>query len=96
MRAIDRRRMLAVSASAVALGAHAAAAAEEKKKVELKGNLKQSVVFWCFNVAGEKWDVNKTYYDRYFGPQAARPRGDARGTRPCRACPATDRRRRAR
>lgn len=25
-----------------------------------KGRIKQSVVFWCFNVAGDKWDIEKT------------------------------------
>src|SRR4051812_6183397 len=59
MRAIDRRRMLTASASAVALAARAAVA-DEKQKGELRGNLKQSVVFWCFNVAGEKWGVDRT------------------------------------
>jgi hypothetical protein len=56
MRAIDRRRMLTVSAS-LPLAASASFAQEKTKP---KGNLKQSIVFWCFNVAGEKWDVNKT------------------------------------
>jgi sugar phosphate isomerase/epimerase len=31
--------------------------AEEKR---LRGNIKHSVVFWCFNIAGEKWDIDKT------------------------------------
>ena len=26
----------------------------------MKGNIKHSVVFWCFNIAGEKWDIDKT------------------------------------
>ena len=59
MRAMDRRRMLAASASALGLAA-TAAPADEKKEARLKGNVKHSVVFWCFNAAGEKWDVNKT------------------------------------
>jgi len=25
-----------------------------------KGNIKHSIVFWCFNVAGDKWDAEKT------------------------------------
>jgi hydroxypyruvate isomerase len=29
-------------------------------KAVTKGRIKQSVVFWCFNAAGEKWDVAKT------------------------------------
>lgn len=28
--------------------------------LQLKGNIKHSVVFWCFNVAGEMWDMEKT------------------------------------
>ena len=31
--------------------------AEAKK---LRGNIKHSVVFWCFNISGEKWDIDKT------------------------------------
>jgi hypothetical protein len=31
--------------------------AEENK---LKGNIKHSVVFWCFNIAGERWDIDRT------------------------------------
>lgn len=26
----------------------------------LKGHINHSVVFWCFNIAGEKWDIDKT------------------------------------
>jgi sugar phosphate isomerase/epimerase len=26
----------------------------------LKGNIKHSVVFWCFNVAGEEWSIDQT------------------------------------
>jgi sugar phosphate isomerase/epimerase len=26
----------------------------------MNGNIKHSVVFWCFNVGGEKWDIDKT------------------------------------
>ncbi len=25
-----------------------------------KGRIRQSIVFWCFNIAGEKWDMEKT------------------------------------
>ena len=34
-------------------GSHAA------DKKALKGNINHSVVFWCFNVAGDKWDIEK-------------------------------------
>lgn len=30
----------------------------EEKSVK-NGRIKQSVVFWCFNIAGEKWDIEK-------------------------------------
>lgn len=26
----------------------------------LRGNIQHSVVFWCFNIAGEKWDIDQT------------------------------------
>jgi sugar phosphate isomerase/epimerase len=29
-------------------------------KVVTNGRIKQSIVFWCFNTAGEKWDVART------------------------------------
>ena len=25
----------------------------------MKGRIKQSIVYWCFNVAGDKWDIEK-------------------------------------
>ena len=28
--------------------------------LKLKGNIKHSIVFWCFNIAGEFWDFEKT------------------------------------
>ena len=37
--------------------ADAPAAAPQKV---VNGRIKQSVVFWCFNVAGDKWDAEKT------------------------------------
>ncbi|QDU37536.1 Hydroxypyruvate isomerase [Maioricimonas rarisocia] len=42
-----------------ALGAapHAALAAEP---AAVKGNIRQSIVFWCFNAAGDQWDIEKT------------------------------------
>jgi sugar phosphate isomerase/epimerase len=26
----------------------------------MKGNIRHSVVFWCFNIAGDMWDIDKT------------------------------------
>ena len=46
------------AASLTTLGTDTMFAAEEKTIVN--GRIKQSIVFWCFNVAGEKWDMEKT------------------------------------
>jgi sugar phosphate isomerase/epimerase len=32
----------------------------DEGKVIRNGHIKQSVVYWCFNTAGDKWDVEKT------------------------------------
>lgn len=57
---VNRRQLLR---SAAALGTTAAlvphAAAQEGKAV-VNGRIKQSVAFWCFNAAGDKWDIEKT------------------------------------
>ncbi len=59
----SRRKVLA---TAIAAGAASAlhpitrtTAAEKEKTVVTKGNIKQSIVFWCFNVSGDKWDIEK-------------------------------------
>jgi sugar phosphate isomerase/epimerase len=54
---LSRRSLLQGAVAATALAA-VPALAEEKKNV--KGRIKQSIVFWCFNSAGEKWDIDKT------------------------------------
>jgi hydroxypyruvate isomerase len=51
----SRREALAAGA---ALAGGACLLADDKPA--LKGNINHSVVFWCFNVAGEKWDLDKT------------------------------------
>jgi hydroxypyruvate isomerase len=30
------------------------------QEVSMKGNIRHSVVFWCFNIAGDMWDIDKT------------------------------------
>ncbi len=57
----NRRQLLGTAAAAsVALaGASSMSLAAEPGKIT-RGNLKQSIVFWCFNSAGEKWDVEQT------------------------------------
>ncbi len=37
-----------------------AAAAVVQQPAKLRGNVNHSVCFWCFNTAGEKWDLNTT------------------------------------
>src|SRR5207244_1975884 len=57
---LTRRHLLqgAVAASALA-GLPQLAGADDEKAVT-RGAVKQSIVFWCFNTAGDKWDVEKT------------------------------------
>lgn len=61
---LSRRTVLGslVSAGAVAAWARGetALAEEAPGKASSKGRIKQSIVFWCFNVAGDKWDIEKT------------------------------------
>ncbi len=66
-KALSRRaaigRSLAAAGAAggiLATGARAGEAAGSGKRGVTRGNINQSVVFWCFNVAGDKWDIEKT------------------------------------
>ncbi len=55
----DRRSLMKVAAGGVALTALGASSpAGGGRNVESKIN--QSIVFWCFNAAGDQWDVEKT------------------------------------
>lgn len=59
---IQRRDVLL---GAVALGAASVAlprshAGAKVEKMAGKGRIKQSVAFWCFNAAGDKWSLEKT------------------------------------
>ena len=58
----SRRGMLcgAVAAGAAATVPSLAVATAAEADGKRKGNIKHSIVFWCFNVAGEKWDAEKT------------------------------------
>jgi sugar phosphate isomerase/epimerase len=63
--AIDRRHFLGratavagVAAAAGSTGIAPGLAAEESATTN--GRIKQSIVFWCFNVAGDKWDTERT------------------------------------
>lgn len=56
---LTRRRLLqSAMAAGTSLAVPLAAAADNKAVVS--GRIKQSVVFWCFNSAGEKWDITRT------------------------------------
>lgn len=61
---ISRRDLLqaTVAAGAAAtltsLGTQTMLAAEEKAVVN--GRIQQSIVFWCFNVGGQQWDIERT------------------------------------
>ena len=60
-RRLDRRTALKTAAAtgAVALATPAAFVAPAVGAGPLKGRIKQSLVYWCFNIAGEKWDLEK-------------------------------------
>src|SRR5262249_2538521 len=60
----NRRQLLgafcaagAASSLATLTTPHADAA---QVRAVVNGRIKQSIVFWCFNTAGEKWDVERT------------------------------------
>jgi hydroxypyruvate isomerase len=60
---LSRRRLLrgAVAAGAAAtLTPLALSARDEAGPAVVNGRIKQAIVFWCFNTAGEKWDVETT------------------------------------
>jgi hydroxypyruvate isomerase len=56
---LTRRHLLQGAVAAGALAALPPLAAAADKAVR-RGAVKQSIVFWCFNTAGDKWDVEKT------------------------------------
>jgi len=57
----SRRHLLSLAAAGAAgmtqIPKVATAAAAQSPAVK-NGRIKQSIVFWCFNVAGEKWDLD--------------------------------------
>ncbi|MBC7966046.1 MAG: hydroxypyruvate isomerase, partial [Fuerstia sp.] len=60
---LSRRELLHATLAAGAVASVASlstATLAAAKENTMKGNIKHSVVFWCFNVAGEKWDIDKT------------------------------------
>ena len=59
---LTRRELLttATAASVVAAVLNPEASAMQADEKRLQENIKHSVVFWCFNIAGEKWDIDRT------------------------------------
>ncbi len=57
-RSIFGKTLAAAGGASIAGLAGSRAAHHESAK--LKGNINHSVVFWCFNVAGEEWDLKTT------------------------------------
>jgi hydroxypyruvate isomerase len=56
---MTRRHLLQGAAAAAAAAALPDVAGADDRAVT-KGHIKQSIVYWCFNSAGDKWDVEKT------------------------------------
>jgi sugar phosphate isomerase/epimerase len=60
--ALDRRQVLhglAATGAAALTGLTPTAHAAQGKAV-INGRIRQSVVFWCFNTAGDRWDLERT------------------------------------
>ena len=61
---VGRRQVLQgtiAAAAAAALPAFCTAAGpSQERSTGLHGRIRHSIVFWCFNTAGEKWDVDRT------------------------------------
>jgi hypothetical protein len=56
----DRRHLLQ-GAAATLLGASAAVAQEAApQRAATNGRIRQSIVFWCFNTAGDRWTLDRT------------------------------------
>ena len=60
--ALTRRGLLrgAAAAGAAALAGVSPHAVAADDKAVTKGRIKQSIVFWCFNGFGDKWDIDTT------------------------------------
>lgn len=60
MSELNRRDLLQTAIAAGAASSLAGVASAAEGPAVTKGRINQSVVFWCFNVSGEKWDIEKT------------------------------------
>lgn len=59
-RYVDRRTVLGVAAGAAGLGMLSGNRVAKGGPAAVKGRIKQSIAFWAFNVAGDKWDLPQT------------------------------------
>jgi hydroxypyruvate isomerase len=59
-RLIDRRTLLSSAAGAAGLGMLPAGLGAVGGPVAVKGRIKQSIAYWAFNVAGDKWNLAQT------------------------------------
>src|SRR6476659_1946593 len=61
---LSRRRLLgglaAVGAASALTGLAVPAVEGAQAQPQLRGRIRQSVVFWCFNTAGERWTLERT------------------------------------
>ncbi|HEV3146232.1 MAG TPA: TIM barrel protein [Gemmataceae bacterium] len=57
---MSRRELLQGAAAAGVATALAGSHAAAEDKVVTHGRIQQSIVYWCFNSAGDKWDPDKT------------------------------------
>jgi hydroxypyruvate isomerase len=53
------RRQALQSAALAAAAAATVRPASGASPMPLKGNINHSIVYWCFNIAGDKWDIEK-------------------------------------
>jgi hydroxypyruvate isomerase len=60
MRSSNRRQFVAGAAASALSTLVVSPGSADDKPLALKGNIKQSIVFWCFNAFGDKWSVDKT------------------------------------
>src|SRR5437588_11746168 len=56
---LNRRQLLRSAAAAGVASVVPRARGAAEGKAAVNGRIKQSIAFWCFNSAGEKWDLDK-------------------------------------
>jgi sugar phosphate isomerase/epimerase len=57
---LNRRQLLHGLAAAGSVPALTALTGAQEERAVTNGRIKQSIVFWCFNSAGERWDLART------------------------------------